>query len=159
MHVPPRRLPVEKTVFLREFWAAFRRLEDAADEMIGKAAYFRFLTLLGAPLKPWLALQSPLAHGAVHRSWRACPYLSSCFAQQRCMMALSEAWSHTRRSLRMHRPADVPGGARGRDHPGGRPGRAPGRDQRRARALGGRHHAPGDHPCPGRMQGWVQIPW
>ncbi len=35
-------------MFLREFWAAFRRLEDAADEMVGKAAYFRFLTLLGA---------------------------------------------------------------------------------------------------------------
>lgn len=39
---------MDQAVFLREFWACFRRLEDAADEMVGKAAYFRFLTLLGA---------------------------------------------------------------------------------------------------------------
>ncbi len=37
-----------REVFLREFWACFRRLENAADDMVGKAAYFRFLTLLGA---------------------------------------------------------------------------------------------------------------
>ena len=45
------RQPVAREVFLREFWACFRRLEDAADDMVGKAAYFRFLTLLGAILR------------------------------------------------------------------------------------------------------------
>ena len=47
LHDHARRQPVAREVFLREFWACFRRLEDAADEMVGKAAYFRFLTLLG----------------------------------------------------------------------------------------------------------------
>lgn len=42
------RRPVSREVFLREFWKCFKRLEDQADEMVGKAAYFRFLTLLGA---------------------------------------------------------------------------------------------------------------
>ena len=41
-----------REVFLREFWACFRQLEDAADDMVGKAAYFRFLTLLGACCTP-----------------------------------------------------------------------------------------------------------
>ena len=42
------RHPVRREIFLEEFWKCFNRLEDTADEMIGKAAYFRFLTLLGA---------------------------------------------------------------------------------------------------------------
>ena len=42
------RHPVRREIFLEEFWKCFRRLEDTADEMVGKAAYFRFLTLLGA---------------------------------------------------------------------------------------------------------------
>ncbi len=54
---PARRRPVAEDVYLRAFWHCFRRLEDQADEMVGKAAYFRFLTLLGArpaPLAPRL---------------------------------------------------------------------------------------------------------
>lgn len=39
---------MRREIFLEEFWKCFNRLEDTADEMIGKAAYFRFLTLLGA---------------------------------------------------------------------------------------------------------------
>ncbi|KAK9909332.1 hypothetical protein WJX75_000680 [Coccomyxa subellipsoidea] len=39
--------PVSREIFLREFWKCFKQLEDQADEMVGKAAYFRFLTLLG----------------------------------------------------------------------------------------------------------------
>ncbi|KAK9835139.1 hypothetical protein WJX81_000787 [Elliptochloris bilobata] len=39
--------PVTEDVYLRAFWQCYRRLEDQADEMVGKAAYFRFLTLLG----------------------------------------------------------------------------------------------------------------
>lgn len=41
------RHPVRREIFLEEFWKCFNRLEDTADEMVGKAAYFRFLTLLG----------------------------------------------------------------------------------------------------------------
>lgn len=39
----------------------FKRLEDTADEMVGKAAYFRFLTLLGVALcsLPNLSSRSP----------------------------------------------------------------------------------------------------
>ncbi|BDA42444.1 Folylpolyglutamate synthase [Coccomyxa sp. Obi] len=47
--------PVSREIFLREFWKCYKRLEDQADEMVGKAAYFRFLTLLG--------LQTFLAEG------------------------------------------------------------------------------------------------
>jgi len=45
---PARRRPVAEEVYLRAFWHCYWRLEDQADEMVGKAAYFRFLTLLGA---------------------------------------------------------------------------------------------------------------
>ena len=40
---------MRREIFLEEFWKCFNRLADTADEMVGKAAYFRFLTLLGAP--------------------------------------------------------------------------------------------------------------
>lgn len=40
---------MSREIFLREFWKCFKQLEDQADEMVGKAAYFRFLTLLGQP--------------------------------------------------------------------------------------------------------------
>ena len=46
----PCRHPVRREIFLEEFWKCFNRLEDTADEMVGKAAYFRFLTLLGEAL-------------------------------------------------------------------------------------------------------------
>ena len=46
------RHPVRKEIFLEEFWKCFQRLEDTADEMVGKAAYFRFLTLLGMTHTP-----------------------------------------------------------------------------------------------------------
>ena len=41
------RRPVEEDVYLRAFWHCYRILENQADEMVGKAAFFRFLTLLG----------------------------------------------------------------------------------------------------------------
>ncbi len=40
-------LPVDKATFLRQLWAAFKTLEDKANDDSGKPAYFRFLTLLG----------------------------------------------------------------------------------------------------------------
>ena len=46
------RHPVRKELFLEEFWKCFQRLEDTADDMVGKAAYFRFLTLLGTTHTP-----------------------------------------------------------------------------------------------------------
>ncbi|EIE20887.1 putative folylpolyglutamate synthetase [Coccomyxa subellipsoidea C-169] len=51
--------PVSREVFLREFWKCYKRLEDQADEMVGKAAYFRFLTLLG--LQTFLAEEVDVA--------------------------------------------------------------------------------------------------
>lgn len=41
---------MEEDVYLRAFWHCYRILENQADEMVGKAAYFRFLTLLGGAL-------------------------------------------------------------------------------------------------------------
>ena len=43
---------MRREIFLEEFWKCFQRLEDTADEMVGKAAYFRFLTLLGTTHTP-----------------------------------------------------------------------------------------------------------
>ena len=51
---------MKREIFLEEFWKCFRRLEDTADEMVGKAAYFRFLTLLGMSTRA-LALSSSIA--------------------------------------------------------------------------------------------------
>ena len=45
--IGPCRRPVEEDVYLRAFWHCYRILENQADEMVGKAAFFRFLTLLG----------------------------------------------------------------------------------------------------------------
>ncbi len=59
------RRPVSREIFLREFWKCYKRLEDQADDMVGKAAYFRFLTLLGQyklpriKLREWVKLEPP----------------------------------------------------------------------------------------------------
>jgi hypothetical protein len=50
---------VKREIFLEEFWKCFRRLEDTADEMVGKAAYFRFLTLLGRSTHALALFKSP----------------------------------------------------------------------------------------------------
>ena len=50
---------MRREIFLEEFWKCFQRLEDTADEMVGKAAYFRFLTLLGTIHTPARMLQVP----------------------------------------------------------------------------------------------------
>ena len=50
---------MRREIFLEEFWKCFQRLEDTADEMVGKAAYFRFLTLLGMIHTPARMLQVP----------------------------------------------------------------------------------------------------
>ena len=50
---------MRREIFLEEFWKCFQRLEDTADEMVGKAAYFRFLTLLGMTHTPANLLQVP----------------------------------------------------------------------------------------------------
>ena len=45
---PGRRRPVSKQLFLEHFWWCHSRLADKADAEYGMAAYFRFLTLVGA---------------------------------------------------------------------------------------------------------------
>jgi hypothetical protein len=45
---PGRRQPVSKQLFLEHFWWCHSRLADKADAEYGMAAYFRFLTLVGA---------------------------------------------------------------------------------------------------------------
>jgi len=56
---------VRREIFLEEFWKCFKRLEDTADEMVGKAAYFRFLTLLG------LAFDCSARQGlSIYMTWR-----------------------------------------------------------------------------------------
>ena len=50
---------MKREIFLEEFWKCFRRLEDTADEMVGKAAYFRFLTLLGMSTRALASFKFP----------------------------------------------------------------------------------------------------
>ncbi len=64
---------MRREIFLEEFWKCFQRLEDTADEMVGKAAYFRFLTLLGTTHTPASLLQVP---GFAFRMSQAGPFCS-----------------------------------------------------------------------------------
>lgn len=43
------RRPLSKDVFLKHFWDCFATFEQHSSERAGMPAYFRFLTLLGAP--------------------------------------------------------------------------------------------------------------
>lgn len=47
MHVASRQ-PIGKQLFLDHFWWCYSRLADKSDAEYGMAAYFRFLTLVGA---------------------------------------------------------------------------------------------------------------
>lgn len=62
---------MRREIFLEEFWKCFNRLEDTADEMVGKAAYFRFLTLLGgAPVCSPQTTCHPALHAVLGSDFR-----------------------------------------------------------------------------------------
>ena len=93
---PLCRHPVRREVFLEEFWKCFNRLEDTADEMVGKAAYFRFLTLLGAA-----SICSPITmcKSALHA---VLGLANRCLEHKSMSCGVCDLWRHD------CRPADIP---------------------------------------------------